>query len=257
MHLHGCILFGTPTRKSDELGTDIHDMYKFDTYDDASDYLDTKNLSTQDWQSLFVGPIITGLRKIDKITIYPYISYLYEFEKSVLNNERLLIIGYSFGDLYLNYLLKRMKQSHGEKRHIVIITMYDEKISRIISHFKRHGNVLLDTDIAVTAELRKIMKILDSTVSSDSLLSSEERKEVKSKIYNIFQYIEEKNSILSENEVITKLMAESYMQVLERNKNLFEDKAIDKIENKYVHIYYKGMRDAFENHKNEIIKFLN
>ncbi|MCU6714923.1 SIR2 family protein [Megasphaera butyrica] len=260
MHLHGCILFGTPSKKNDELGTDIHDMYKFNTYDDASDYLDSKNFSTQDWQSLFAGPIITGLRKVDKITIYPYSSYLYEFEKSILNNESLLIIGYSFGDLYLNYLLKRMLQLHGEKRRIVIITKYnEEKINNFINHFKRFGSILSDSDIAIVDELTKIITMIDNTESSDSLLSPEERKEIRSKLCNIFQYIKEKDSILSENEneVITKLMNESYMQVLEKNKNLFEDKVIDKIENKYVHIYYKGMRDAFENHEDEIINFLN
>lgn len=149
---------------------------------------------------------------------------------------------------------------HGEKRRIVIITKYnEEKINNFINHFKRFGSILSDSDIAIVDELTKIITMIDNTESSDSLLSPEERKEIRSKLCNIFQYIKEKDSILSENEneVITKLMNESYMQVLEKNKNLFEDKVIDKIENKYVHIYYKGMRDAFENHEDEIINFLN
>jgi len=43
----------------------------------------------------------------------------------VLQNNALLIIGYSFGDLYINQLIQRMYDIHKEKRRIVLITYWN------------------------------------------------------------------------------------------------------------------------------------
>jgi hypothetical protein len=43
------------------------------------------------------------------------------FSESVLKNHALLIIGYSFGDHYINCVLQRMARIHGAKRRIVFI----------------------------------------------------------------------------------------------------------------------------------------
>lgn len=128
-HLHGNIRFGhdpthtnTPTQMYDD---SFHDLFKFRTFPEAiTTWFGRSGPAAQSGESLVGGPIITGLRKTDKLLSYPYTIYNSEFTKSVLNNGRLLILGYSFSDLHYNALLDKMSGLHGNKRRIVIITFY-------------------------------------------------------------------------------------------------------------------------------------
>lgn len=131
LHLHGCILYGYP-RLSDPnkyiYEDDFEDLYKFDTYDEAKKtWFGRSNNTAQSHEETIIGPIITGLRKTDKLISYPYSEYSTTFSKSIFENERLLIAGYSFGDLHFNKILEKIVRLHGNNRKIVIITWFDNR----------------------------------------------------------------------------------------------------------------------------------
>lgn len=127
MHLHGCVNFGHIPNTEDPNRTifteDFHDIYKYDSHDDARrTWFHRSDARGQSGESLVVGPIITGLRKTEKNIVYPYSEYNSYFRSALHKNDRLLIVGYSFGDIYLNKLINRFSALHGKKRRIVIIT---------------------------------------------------------------------------------------------------------------------------------------
>lgn len=57
----------------------------------------------------------------------------------ILENPSLLIVGYSFGDIYVNQLLERHKLIHGDEQRVVVIDRYpnyvNEKWSSLYQHF--------------------------------------------------------------------------------------------------------------------------
>jgi hypothetical protein len=124
MHLHGSIRYGHPNLGNRFIYEDDHeDLYLFDTYQNASQtWFNRSGSTSQSHDETLIGPIITGLRKTDKILPLPYQSYYYQFQKSLIDSPRLLIIGYSFGDYYINSLLERISRFHGQNRKVVLIT---------------------------------------------------------------------------------------------------------------------------------------
>lgn len=86
------------------------------------------NHTTQSAEEAIIGPIITGLKKTDKVINYPYSTYYAALQNSIVENNALLIVGYSFGDLHLNRLLERIVRIHGKKRRIVVITKFTGKV---------------------------------------------------------------------------------------------------------------------------------
>ena len=135
MHIHGCIQYGPaiPSQNPNEYSfrESFYDMYKYSSYEDAKEHwFNRSNPQTQSGEQILIGPIITGLRKTDKVTIYPYSFYLYEFQKALLENQSLFIAGYSCNDIYLNDFLIRMAELHGVKRRIVIVTYFSEETKK-------------------------------------------------------------------------------------------------------------------------------
>lgn len=82
--------------------------------------------STQSRQEIFATSILLGLQKTEKINASPFDFYYYKFFQSIIQNPSLLIIGYSFGDFYINQLLSHFYTLHSERRRVVIITYYSE-----------------------------------------------------------------------------------------------------------------------------------
>lgn len=123
MHLHGSIRYGHPNLGNRYIFEDDHeDLYLFDSYQDASQtWFNRSGSTSQSHDETLIGPIITGLRKTDKLLPLPYTSY-YQFQQSLMDSPRLLIIGYSFGDYYINSLLERISRFHGQDRKVVLIT---------------------------------------------------------------------------------------------------------------------------------------
>ena len=126
-HLHGCILYGDPNPKPAEHHYSHRDLYKF-----YPDVLKEAFISGQ-WMprnqagdAIFYSPIITGLKKTDKICFMPHNFYHANLAKKIIENPSLLICGYSFGDLYVNQLIQRHKLVHDKNERVVIVDKWDD-----------------------------------------------------------------------------------------------------------------------------------
>ena len=85
--------------------------------------------------------IVSGSRKIEKMTFAPNNVYLSDLTRKVVENSRLMIIGYSFGDLYLNEILGLGMAAHGDDFRVVIIDMFPSYIDSYTYWFQHltHG----------------------------------------------------------------------------------------------------------------------
>ena len=128
LHLHGCILYGYALHQDPNkyLFEDaFEDIYKFDTYERAKEtWLGRSTNNAQSQEEAVVWPIITGLRKTDKLLYHPYNSYHCALQQAIMQSPRLLIAGYSFGDLHFNALLEKITRLHGTSRRVVLITYF-------------------------------------------------------------------------------------------------------------------------------------
>ena len=77
--------------------------------------------------------IVSGSRKLEKMTFVPNNVYLSDLTRKVVENNRLMIIGYSFGDLYLNEILGLGMASHGDDFRVVIIDKFPSYINSYTS----------------------------------------------------------------------------------------------------------------------------
>ena len=163
MHLHGAVNFANATPNDDpnkyvfrEKSDD--DMYKYPSYEQARVNWYKWNAfqnSNQAREIIFNDPIISGLKKPDKLlTVYPYAYYFYEFHRAIISNQSLFIVGYSFGDDYLNNLLLRMAEFHGDSRRVVVVTYWDmEKILAAAKYKVDREDVFMENEFAVYSRL--------------------------------------------------------------------------------------------------------
>ena len=79
---------------------------------------------------------MSGLRKTEKMTFVPNNVYLSDLARKVVENKRLMIIGYSFGDLYLNEILGLGMAAHGDDFKVVIIDKYPSYLNSYTSLFQ-------------------------------------------------------------------------------------------------------------------------
>lgn len=140
-HLHGQILFSEA--RSYPFDYSIRDMVKNRNYETAC-----KNRiggqfppSNQAKEEYLQPEIVSGLRKTEKMTFAPNNVYLSDLTRKVIENKRLMIIGYSFGDLYLNEILGLGMAAHGDDFKVVIIDKFPSYINSYISWFQHltHG----------------------------------------------------------------------------------------------------------------------
>ena len=128
-HLHGCIEFfdsryKESVYKDEVLKYEFHDLYKYASYDTVRDHFigSSKSLlSNQAGEQLINSPIITGLRKNDKLNVVPFDFYHGHLYNCVMKSNAMLIAGYSFGDFYVNNKLERMELIHGDGKRVVLI----------------------------------------------------------------------------------------------------------------------------------------
>ncbi|MBR32990.1 MAG: hypothetical protein CMN77_16950 [Spirochaetaceae bacterium] len=123
-NLHGHIYLGYP-------GAALYNQNMFDrNSDDLWKYGDSKS-AEQTWYNFSAGasqsasvilraPLITGLNKPDKTVHSPFADYVKWLYDCLVDSPRLLIIGYSFGDLYINSLLQKYIMTHSNGRKVVI-----------------------------------------------------------------------------------------------------------------------------------------
>lgn len=130
-HLHGCIHFFYDRATNHEICKYVHgDLFRYSDYKTVRDMYAGRSQSqptNQTNEELYSGPIITGLRKTDKLICIPYDYYHTNLGNSLVKSSRLLIAGYSFGDLYMNQQLNRMGLIHGENRRIVLIDFWKQQ----------------------------------------------------------------------------------------------------------------------------------
>lgn len=128
-HIHGCIKYFYKDNPNDDLfETNLHDLYLYPTYHDVHMRMMGRGQSNpyaQTNEEYFAGPIITGLRKTEKLACMPYDFYHGNLYNSIIHNNAMVIVGYSFGDLYVNNLIKRMHAIWGGKERIVVIDKWD------------------------------------------------------------------------------------------------------------------------------------
>ena len=89
----------------------------------------------QSGDSLVVGPMITGLRKTDKVTRSPYGYYQYRLHDALMKSPRLLIVGYGGGDVYLNALILEMQRIHGDSLRVAFILHHEEDAPATYSEY--------------------------------------------------------------------------------------------------------------------------
>ena len=127
-HLHGCYLYGDFNPKPVENYYSHRDLYKL--YPDQDPFISHQWLPlNQAKEGLFYSPIITGLKKTDKICFLPHSYYHAYLAKRIIDNPSLLICGYSFGDLYVNQLLQRHKLIHDKKQKVAVIDRWPDYVN--------------------------------------------------------------------------------------------------------------------------------
>ena len=136
-HLHGSILYSEP--KSFPFEYSIRDLVKNKDYESA---LKNRRMSQSaprtQANEVYVQPyIISGARKTEKMVVAPYDVYLSDLTRKVLENKRLMIIGYSFGDLYLNEILGLGIAAHGDEFRVVIIDNFPAYIHDYPSFYQK------------------------------------------------------------------------------------------------------------------------
>ena len=130
-HLHGCIRYYY-NRDHNGVSNDyrFEDIFKYHDSNAVRDMMVGRSQSQQPNQTneiLYAGPIITGLRKTDKLNCIPYDFYHANLYKTLFNSHRLFVAGYSFGDLYVNQQIERMGLLHGNNKRVVIVDYWNHK----------------------------------------------------------------------------------------------------------------------------------
>lgn len=130
-HLHGCINYYFQSYKDINKSTYTflsHDLYKYLDYAIVKELMIGRGQSqpcTQSGETYYSSPIVTGLRKTDKLNCVPFDFYHANMTNCIIRNHKLVIAGYSFGDLYCNNLLERINFLHGDKKRIVLIDFWN------------------------------------------------------------------------------------------------------------------------------------
>lgn len=170
-HLHGSILFSEP--KAFPVEYSNRDLVKNKDYETAfKNRLWSQSAPHTQSKEWYIQPyIISGLRKTEKMVSAPYNVYLSDLTKKILENKRLMIIGYSFGDLYLNEILGLGIAAHGDDFRVVIIDKFSRFIDDYPSFFqqlvKRTGMYVFASRLAKESLYHEPGRRHDSLVVKD------------------------------------------------------------------------------------------
>ena len=110
-HLHGSIHFSRISYANDSK-QEISMRKFFQLWDDIGPIAGSY---TQSHSQTLYCPIITGLDKMNSLIHDPYRSYHSNLIRSLAMNDRVILIGYGFGDLYINALLHTFIRKEGRK----------------------------------------------------------------------------------------------------------------------------------------------
>ena len=135
-HIHGQILFSEA--KSYPFEYNMRDLVKNRDYQTACKNRGGGQFppSNQAKEEYLQPYIVSGSRKTEKMTFAPNNVYLSDLTRKVTENSRLMVIGYSFGDLYLNEILGLGMAAHGDDFKVVIIDKFPQYIDSYISFYQ-------------------------------------------------------------------------------------------------------------------------
>ena len=182
-HLHGNILYSEPKAFPFEYSN--RDLVKNKDFETAyKNRLWSQSVPHTQSKELYVQPyIISGSRKTEKMVSAPYNVYLSDLTRKVLENKRLMIIGYSFGDLYLNEILGLGIAAHGDDFRVVIIDKFPRFIDGYPSLFQQ-------------LEKRSSMFAFTSRLAKESLYIEPGRKDYPLVVKEYGAPIVSKNGVL-------------------------------------------------------------
>lgn len=123
LHLHGSIRFGWP--KPDGRPQAFPSLERYTSNHDAKPFRyipPTFNAVTQAGELIFTGPMLSGLRKAEKLIVEPYGLYHHRFASGLLESPKLLCVGYGGNDTYVNSAMLRARQVHGTHFKAVYVT---------------------------------------------------------------------------------------------------------------------------------------
>lgn len=123
-HLHGSLRFAYAD--GDRY---VHARrYVLDEGEDLEEVRETwaaaKRIALENPSEDFAGvvPLVSGLRKLEKLNTQPYANYFAAFAQAVSTSPRLLIVGYGKGDEHINHWVREFAQIHDENARIVEIS---------------------------------------------------------------------------------------------------------------------------------------
>lgn len=134
-HIHGQILFEYPEFITNDTNKYTfqdprNSLYKYCSYEQAKSFRKRSARSdeyTQAGENIFRCNLITGLMKTEKLLWNPMAAYHNRLMNSLIENSRLLLIGYGFGDIYINALLEQYNAMHYNDKQVVMIDYVDYK----------------------------------------------------------------------------------------------------------------------------------
>lgn len=136
-HLHGCIYYAESAPESRQFTHGNRDMFKYHSVQECQVYIGIQSTNENQARESFVNsPILIGLRKLDRMTSLPHSIYYANLVNKLHLNSGILIVGYSFGDLYINHLIQRRVLMHGDKHRMVIIDFFPKYVDSAVSFYR-------------------------------------------------------------------------------------------------------------------------
>lgn len=126
-HLHGSLRFAY-TLRGDEMSRNANvELAQFDGLKQASEvrrWIQAQAIGFE--RSLInVSPILSGLRKTEKLNVAPYGNYFADFAGRVSSSPRLLVVGYGGADPHINFWLNQYVEIHTGAAKFVEISLND------------------------------------------------------------------------------------------------------------------------------------
>ena len=206
-HLHGQILFSES--RSYPFDYSIRDMVKNKDYETAC-----KNRiggqfppSNQAKEEYLQPQIVSGLRKTEKMTFAPNNVYLSDLARKVIENNRLMIIGYSFGDLYLNEILGLGMAAHGDDFRVVIIDKFPLYINSYTSWIQHLTHECNPQEYTFVSRITKDRLLIEIGQEEFPLLVREYGEPVVSRNGKLMMYIDGfKDAVVKHKETILEFL---------------------------------------------------
>lgn len=245
-HIHGCIVYGAEHISEDLSRKHLRGLYGFGDWFKYPTYKETpKSYKSDDVgqnrQSYIPVPIITGLDKVEKLSALPFSAYRLNLEQQVIKNRSLLIVGYSFGDLYVNSILERMRLIHGDKQRVVIIDFW--------------GEVITNYNTRVDSQIEQVKKE-NKTLSKKELIDLVEKEKVGLMKEMIKDYVEFENKLNHEESYFIGKTLNNSVWNLTSECELKKTDGPLIAKNGQMLLFFHGFKDAVDNYQDEIYKFL-